>query len=69
MFAPEAGDGLLQATEFFAKLVKLTFAVELTSSSYSMKLTDVSVLAGTLSSTPFPTVYVTVNVVFDGTCP
>ena len=67
--APVAGTGLFTATEDLTKLTIPALFVLLTSSSNSIKSTKVNTFAGTLSVIPFPTVYLTVNVVFAGAWP
>ena len=69
VLAPEAGPLLLTAIVDLTKLTRLPLFDVLISSLYSTKLTSVNTFAGTLSTTPFPIVYVIVNVVLDGACP
>jgi len=69
VFAPIAGLLLLIAILFLTKFTIPILLVLLTSSSYSIKSNLVNSPAATLSVIPFPTVYVTVNVVFAGACP
>ena len=69
VLAPVAGTEFVTATVFLTKFTMPIAAVELTSSSYSIKSIEFSTFAGTLSAIPLPTVYVIVNVVFDGACP
>ena len=69
LLAPVAGVGLFTATDDLTKLTIPALLVLLTSSSNSIKSTNVNTFDVTLSVIPLPTVYLTVNVVFDGDCP